>query len=35
MHKKTYDDNEDIYYTPRSEFDNKDDKYKKINKITV
>ena len=29
MHKKTYDDNEDIYYTPRSEFDNKDDKYKK------
>ena len=29
MHRKTYDDNEDIYYTPRSEFDNKDDKYKK------
>ena len=23
------DDNESIYYTPRSEFDDKDDKYKK------
>ena len=27
------DDNESIYYTSRSEFDDEDDKYKKINKI--
>ena len=29
------DDNESIYYTPRSEFDDKDDKYKKINKLII
>ena len=29
------DDNESIYYTPRSEFDDEDDKYKKINKIII
>ena len=27
-------DNESIYYTPRSEFDDADDKYKKNNKTT-
>ena len=33
--KKDYlrdDDNESIYYTPKSEFDDKDDKYKKTTK---
>ena len=29
------DDNKSIYYIPKSEFDDKDDKYKKINKITI
>ena len=29
------DDNESIYYTSRSEFDDEDDKYKKINKIII
>ena len=29
------DDNESIYHTPRSEFDDEDDKYKKINKIII
>ena len=29
------DDNESIYYTSRSEFDEKDDRYKKKNKITI
>ena len=32
MHKKNLirdDDNESIYYSPRSEFDDKNDKYKK------
>ena len=32
----TDDDNESIYYAPKSEFDDKDDKYKKkINKIII
>ena len=37
MHKKIIrtDDNESIYYTPRSEFDDKGDKYKKINKLII
>ena len=38
MHKKNLirdDDNESIYYKPRSEFDDKDDKYKKTNKTTI
>ena len=29
------DDNESIYYTPTSEFDDKDDKYKKSNNKTT
>ena len=29
------DDNESIYYTSRSEFDDEDDKHKKINKIII
>ena len=29
------DDNESIYHTPRSEFDDEDDEYKKINKIIM
>ena len=32
--KNLIGDNENIYYTPRSKFDDKDDKYKKSNKAT-
>ena len=38
MHKKNLirdDNNESIYYKPKSEFDDKDDKYKKANKTTI
>ena len=38
MHKKNLirdDNNESIYYKPKSEFDDKDDKYKKANRTTI